>query len=801
MSFNPSAPNTIGLEWPVTTEGVVLLDAATKVAASRVVSSATETIDSLYLPTLWTGPSSGYGRLWTDVYDLASSPVVELSSVVEQTYVPNETKANSGVTKSDFVSTSNIYAVIDDTDDSGPPESTEYLINSNVGSTSRARFQFNTAAISNTLRILYVRFELRCKGFDWSWQQPHVDLEWWNNTTELGRMWRISPPQDYRWRTYQSPYFYFDPYNEGLWLQPEIVNLDSNTSRNIGISLRYACAMSRLTMKVGVVAENRAAVGISSKLTVPPSGLQTNAPIQFKTPLNSDNWAKTTGKTYALITRRLEDPFSVLPTFTPQLARLDSGVANPHEQGDLYTVELADQSGRVTSYAGPTTAALAQVLGTSGSAHSSDSQPYHDLVGYTVSNGVTMRQGVNAASAQAYKRVTAFVGVATEPSAALTIGVYRLSDNVQFGGNGTLTYADLSDTAKATRVGTFVLSGVTYTIYSVLVELGTAATLATSTTYYVQFSSSAASTAPWLVLGLDQDMSHSLTGNVSYGGTTDQAYVSGTPDPDVDLIVTLGSVPTALAGFTASLLSVELPDNGGSECDPGSMSYVHLNWTSSSLTTSFVRYEVERSIDGGTTYLPIAYITDESDSDFDDYEAPRGVASKYRVRVMRSDGATSEWTTLTGTITPSASSGVLLFVSNSSPGLSTGYVLVGPRQQYEFLSAGETVFMRLHNRDFQAAFQPLEDRGVRWPFSVIVYVRNEHVTTSLPPDGAGVRAFDTLRAIAQADVPYVCLLTPDGEMLYGAVQVPVGDRAEPGQYYVASCVFTQTQGEPSIVTV
>lgn len=796
-SYNPSAPNTIGVEWPVLTEGLTALDSATRNAAPRIVAGATETIDALMLPHRWTGPSAGYGRLWTDVYDMSASPVVE--NVTELTYSPNETKASSDVTKSDWFTTSNLWNVIDDTDDDPRPEYTDYIINTDVGGAGTARFQFGTAAIPNTWRILYVKFELRCKGYPWSWQQPYVDLEWWDNATYLGRLWRIPPPQDWRWRTYTSPAFFFDPMNEGCWLQPEIANLDVNTSRNVGLTLAYACAVSRLTMKVGVITENRAAVGISAKVTAPPSGLQTNMPIQFKSPLNADNWSKTSGKTYALVTRRLEDPFAADPTLTPQIAHVTSSDANPTVDGDGYSFELADQSGRVTAYTDPSTPTFAAVLATSAGAQSADSQPYHDLIGATVYNGHAVRQGIADATVQDYKRVRALIGIATDPTADLTISVHRLSDNVQFGGNGTLTVADLADSSVATRVGTFDYSGVSFVVYSVLVELATAATLAAATSYYVQLASTTGSSVPWLVMGLDAAASHSYTGNQTYGGATQQGYLSGSPEPTTDYMLNISSVPSALAGFVGSVLSSALPDNGGSACDPGVLYYAHLNWTSSALGAAFVRYEVARTYDNGVTWEDIAWITDEADSDFDDYELRRGVDTKYRVRVVRSDYASSEWSTLAAAVNAPTSPGALLFVSNSDPGLSTGYVLIGPRQDYEFLGAAEVVFMRMHNRDYQAAFRPLEDRGVRWSFSVIVYVAD--TPAAAPPDGEGFSAFDTLRAIAEADVPYVALLTPDGDVLYGAIQVPRGTRTEPAQYYVASCTFTQTQAAPSIVTV
>ena len=59
MTFNPSAPNTIGVEWPVTSEGSTTLDAPTKAHALLIASTAAETISTLLVPHSWAGVSSG----------------------------------------------------------------------------------------------------------------------------------------------------------------------------------------------------------------------------------------------------------------------------------------------------------------------------------------------------------------------------------------------------------------------------------------------------------------------------------------------------------------------------------------------------------------------------------------------------------------------------------------------------------------------------------------------------------------------------------------------------------------------
>lgn len=798
MSMNPNAPDTIGLEWFVHSEALASLDAAARAAAFIIESSTAETIDGLYLPHQWVGPSSGYGRLWAEIYEAGDEVVTESPTTL--TYKPNETKNSSGATRADFSSTTNLHTAIDDTDDSGPPEDTDYIVNANYWTTgSYASFQFDTAAIPNTWRILYVTLEVRCKGFDWSWQKPYVELDWYNGTTRLGQIGKITPPQDYVFRTYNLGPFYWDFHNEGPWLQPEIANLDSNTSRNLRVKLNYACAVSRVTLKVTCITENRQVVGISSKVTVPPSGMQTNAPISLKTPLNADNWLKATGTDYLVVVRRVEDPFGSKAAHTPQIAYLDGAVAGPHGQGVEQTVELGDASGKVTASTAGTTRTYAPTLGTSGGATSPDSQPYYDLAAQAVNAAVTVRQEVNGASAQSYRRVRAIVAVAGTPDQALTVTIKKASDDSQVGGTGTLTSADLADSSIATAAGTFSLNASTLlTLYEVQVTLASTATLAAATDYYVEVASSAAAATGWYLMLLDAEASHSLTTDRTYGGTTLSAIVSGSADTSEDFMLTVASIPTAPANLAAAVASVAMPDNGDALCDPGALEYVAVTWSVTSTGASFGRYELERSPDGGATWEPVANISTEATGYFNDFEVARGVEHLYRVRLARADGAYSDWSTSTGvTCATTGDQGSVYFVSNSDPTIVCAYVVATPDQSYRFPSADETVFMRLHQRDYQVAFKPSEVRGAAWSFPVMIYQGDG----TAPPDGRGIRAFDTLRGVGEAAIPYVCVLTWNGERMFGAVQVPEGVESEPAGLYVAMVTVTQTQGSPSAVEV
>jgi hypothetical protein len=787
VSFNPSAPNTIGLEWFPTAEGNTAISASTAAQALQVVSSAAETIDQLIVPSTWSGAASGYGRQWCDIY---ASTSVRGGNPTVLTYFPNEDKARSSNLTGDGGQTTNLFQRIDDASNDSSADS-DYIWNNNSSATQTYRMQFGTAAIPNTKRIVSVTFQVRAKGFDWSWQQPSIILEWWDGATKLGNIGTIYPPQDYQWRNYTVGPFYLDFHNGGFWLQPEIVNLDSNTSRNLGLTLKYSAVVSRIAMEVAVVDETRVAVGIGALQSTLPAGLQSNLPIMLKTPLNVDNWAKASGTTYYVVTRRLDDPFSTLSTLSPQPVKL-LGAACPHGQGVDLTATLENQGGNPTSItAGTATTTHAFVLGTSGGAQSADSQPYHDLDIKACHTSSTIEQGVNAASAQSYGRTRFLVAVntAAQPTADLVVKLRRVSDNVQLGGDGTLEVADLA-TAIATAKGTVTFGTTTVSVYDVVVTLASNASLAAATNYFLEFTSTTAATNPWYLLWLDSTMSHALTGNQTYGGSTNQAEVAGAGTAGADFPATIGSVPIAPSGLSVTLQSHALP--GGR-----SMQYAQVDWNSTSLTSSFTRYEVQRTVDGGATWADVATIATEADSDFDDYEGPRGTATSYRVRVVRSDGAFSDWTTQAGTVSPTMDGGLVVFTSNQDPTITTGFVVHGTETTYQFVSGQQHVKMALHDRDYQVVFKPSEERGVEWPFTLQVHT--DHLND--PADGAGTRAFDTIRGISELDVPYLCMHTFDGERLFGSLAVVSGVRIEPSRGYLANCEFTQTQGDSTAVAL
>jgi hypothetical protein len=785
MTFNPSAPNTIGAEWPVSSEGATTLDAPTKAHSLLIASTAAETISTLYVPHTWAGTSSGYGKLWADIYPLADAIATDETVVA---YAPNEQIANDGRwAREDWSTTTNLHLSIDDADDSVDPWA-DYIANTNWGGEALARFCFASAGFTSTKRVLSVSFEVRALVPTWANGGAKLTLEHWYGSTKKATLGSITPTADEQWRTYTLGPFYLDANDDGPWSAATIIDFDGGSTKdNIALRALYTVKVTRVTMKVTYCTDKRVASGGSAKQTVLPSGRQTNLPINL-----AANWSKASATSYLAVVRRLDDPNVGAPatTLTPSPIWLDSAAANPHGQGKLYPDVVLSAAGAPTSLGAVSTRTAGFWLGTNGGAQSVDSQPYHDLDVKPCHTSSTLKQGVNAASAQSYRRVRALVAIAGAPTASLVFKVKKSSDNSQLGGDGTLTVANLSDSSIATLVGTRTFGSTTVAVYSVVVTLATSATLAAATDYYLEATSSTGTGVPWYLLWLDATAAHTLTGNITYGGSTDQSTIAGTGVAAADFPATLSSVPTTPTGLGVALQTLALPN-------ANSMQFARVSWTATALGASFTRYELDRSTDGGTTWATIAKLLTESDVDFDDYEGPIGVATRYRLRVIRSDGAVSDYTASTSPVSPTASSGLCIFTSNAAPSMTTGFWLLGDSIEPEFLKASKTVFADLHGRDYVVGFKPLKKNGFRWPFTVVVHADR----TTAPAAGAGMRGWSPILNVAEANVPYVCMKTFDGELFFGTLTASKGRRLEPAHLYLADCVFTQGQANSGAIEV
>lgn len=779
MGYNPSAPSSIGVEWFPATESVTPLTSVTDCVAWKVASSATETITQVYVPHTWSGASTGYGKLLLDVYNLADTGAG--SSPTTTRYAPNVTQANnnmfapSGATWNSVTTTTHTY--IDET----TPDDTDYV---SYAKSSYSRFEFGSAAFTGAVQS--VSFQVRAMGY--SGGSPRIALSLYYNGSRVSLLGYVSPPADSddagpnfpRFQTYTLGPFTTNPRTGVAWTAADITSFDASNGHALHIE-NYGglVGVSWLSMVVSSGTDKRVATGSTATQSTLPSGTQTNLPITL-----AANWSKTTSTNYLLVARRIDDPTGAAQALIPQIIYLGTDTC-PHGQGISYSSTI-DSSGFVTADgAAVPTKTIPFWLGTSGTAISADSQPYWDLTAKACHTSSTLKQGISAASATAYKPIRVLLG--GSPNADLSIRVKKVSDNSAVGGTAVLTAATLADTAITGTITDATWGQVP--LRTVTVSLGSAATLATATSYYAEFTSTAGAATPWLVGMLDATASHSLTGNQTYGGTANQATVAGTGVPQGDLVVLVATAPTAPSSITVTKTTTTI--NGVS------IDYAAISWVNGgALSSAFSRWEVERSEDSGTTWVQIATISTEATVTFNDYEGKRATAAKYRVRIVRSDGITSDWTTQSNTVTPAATSSAwAIFTTNSDSAVTVGYTPDGSTTSFDFVSASEVTYIPLHDQDYTAAFRPLEERGIAWNFTLQI-----HTSQTTPSAGAGVRVFNLLRAAANASGS-ICLHTADGERFFGSLVVNKGNRDFGANAYMAECSFRQTSADASVVAL
>lgn len=783
VQWNPSSPNSIGLEWEVGVESVTPLSTTTSCAAFLCTSTATETITNIYLPHNWSGPSTGYGKLAVDVYDLSNTGAGGTPTVTQ--YAPTGDTATTNVfapspSWGSTLVAGNVYTKLNDGVTYNDSSYCAYT------ATSYSRHKFGTAGVTG--QISSVSFYVRAFGYSGTSGKLNVDL--YNGTTYVSTLGSISPPGNgddtpRGFQTYTVGPFTTNPLTGVAWTATDVANFSTGTNLLVQLTLvNNNVSVSWLSMVVSAGTDNRKATGATALQTTLPTGYQTNLPCVL-----AASWAKVSGTNYLIAARRIDDPTGAAATLIPQPVYL--GTAASPWTGKSYSATI-DSSGFLTSAGSlDTTKTYPFWLGTSGGAISVDSEPYWDFKLEPVNATSTCKQFVSGASAQAYKSLRFAVGYAagSTPNADLTVKLKRTSDNVQFGGNATLTAVAWP---TMTSLGTIVdnqFSQGNVIMRLAQIDLASSGTLAAATDYYLEFTTTA--TASWFLGMLDATASHALTGNITYAGSTDQANVAGTGIPQADYIARIAAAPVTPSSITVT--------NTTGTINGTAIDYAAISWVNGgSLGAAFLRWEINRSEDAGVTWVSIGTIGTEATVTFNDYEGKRSNANQYRVRSVRSDGANSDWLVETGTVTPAAVAGAkALFTTNAASSLTVGYVPHGTSATYDFLSAAETIYLALHNRDYHASFKPLEQRGLRWSFEVQVWVGS-----GTPTGGAGVQAYSTLRALADsATPPYLCLHTGDGERFFGTIMVATGARDVVAGVYLASVVFTQTQLAPSAVAL
>jgi hypothetical protein len=282
-------------------------------------------------------------------------------------------------------------------------------------------------------------------------------------------------------------------------------------------------------------------------------------------------------------------------------------------------------------------------------------------------------------------------------------------------------------------------------------------------------------------------------------------YVSGaTFDSSSDVSFLLAQDLLPVTGFT-SIQASQTVTGIGLNCGlppgfiPSAISYVRLGWSATSSAvpvTGFGYYEIQRS-DTLTDWQTIAKMTSPGATGFNDFEARIGLLASYRIRAVDIYGFYNAWST-TSTVTISApgvvgtsigaNDHVLVFTTNTAQSgvYNLAYCMAWesqPIEEFDLPEAGFTQLQTMYDRDFFTAFRPLERGGESFSRQILVQA------AAIAPET--LADFTSLRDMAWASVPYICVRDEDGNRWFANVQVPAGRVMKNRTLYLAPIQITE----------
>jgi len=233
---------------------------------------------------------------------------------------------------------------------------------------------------------------------------------------------------------------------------------------------------------------------------------------------------------------------------------------------------------------------------------------------------------------------------------------------------------------------------------------------------------------------------------------------------------TLSATDTALTSGVAGLLTYQ---------DTASKTFSFDNFQVTNLSVgSFGAYELQRwdSVTGGD-FETIMLATDPALVSFNDFEARVGITSVYRIRSLNALNFAGSWSTYVSGAPPTPGviggcpdmTGALIFTSNSAQSgyLNAAYVMQwegAPSEDFALPEAEMVQFQPIYGRDGSVAFHGTE-RGLE-AFSRTVLLQAAAIAPERLADAK------TIRDLAWADLPYVCVRDDIGDRWFANVRVP-----------------------------
>lgn len=417
-------------------------------------------------------------------------------------------------------------------------------------------------------------------------------------------------------------------------------------------------------------------------------------------------------------------------------------------------------------------------------AASIDSQPYRlSLADFTTLNSSqTVGQQVTPSATISVLTVRASVFPPSSGGGDITFTVHEVAGGAQVGGSLTFTAAEVRAVAAATG-GSRYLEG----------HLTAGATLTMGTAY--EFRMTVTGSGDWLAI----TPYCGLGASASFGGTTDGSIIGGVLDTDRDTVINMLAQPDPPQNVAAEAVPVPVDTW---TCSQDDVEHIQVSWdpAETPLGSAFDRWVVQRSLDGGATWVTVAIHRNETERLFEDHDVPRGTEVVYRVRQVSTSAAFSEWVTtdLYAPAVASAGEGcALIITSNLRPDLELVYDY-DPEQSYTFLSHDGTEVVPIHGADLQVVFIQPEDRGISAQFTLNINFGEQPTDPDTGEPIGGRAVFEPLDQLTRRlDLPYLTVLDRDGNRWFAHVQLSDASVEQPGHRYRAPILVIPITDTPT----
>lgn len=584
--------------------------------------------------------------------------------------------------------------------------------------------------------------------------------------------------------------WYFNPATGEQWLPTDLAQFQTGGLGGFGANFAGSAgadvSIAAVNLVIRYLPERRLATGYA---LVNATGLWRPFTLEDPTTGSAAPWAKASGTDYLF-------EFYATPFFPAggSIVGVDSANLAGHENDQLTGWQGLTQPfvKPVIPSADPSLSAWVPALYmmTSAPALGVDAQPYVTPTDLAVTTAGVDKQGIAAHNTLTYGGgsvvVAPFNGVI--PDGPLIMRMRAVSGGAQVGGDLTIDPSEIPQDGK----------------YHLITDrFAASAALATATAYLIQFSTTG--TIPWPLrtcytrdpaIGPTTQDTTAAGGSIAGAGT-----LNGTADPTLDWLTNVSTVPappgtlTAVEGHIANQ-----PALAGTHFLPGSnaplptrINYAHLGWVATSLAATFGYYEVQRQERG--IWYPIAYITLEASNYFYDLTSGRtvvGFSVPYRVRVVRLDGAVSDWAPFPTVLIHVQDCGDVVISTNAFPDLSLAFQELGGTSSWDQLQTARVKIQPIYGRDDPILFAPAEAGGEQFTRQLAIALNDSAVV----PGGAvtpGRGVFDPLIALLQnRGLPALTYADGNGRVWYvgATIQSPGPTRVEPGGAYTANVQFT-----------